>query len=52
LKEKPKPMFLKLPYEIERERIPPNLFYEARITWITRSDQGTTKKKIIDQFLC
>jgi hypothetical protein len=44
-------MLLKLFYEIEREGIQLNSFYEARIILMPKSDKDTkTTKKIIDQF--
>ena len=40
-----RPILLKLLQETEEERTLPNLFYDARINPISRSDRNTTKKK-------
>jgi hypothetical protein len=44
-------MLLKLFYEIEKERMLPNSFYEASITLTQNQTKIQQKKKITDQFL-
>jgi hypothetical protein len=44
-KEKLIPTLLKIFHEIERERILPNIFYEASITLIPKLDKNTSKKE-------
>jgi CRISPR/Cas system CSM-associated protein Csm2 small subunit len=42
-------MLLRLFHEIERKGTPPNSFYEAISTLITKLDKDTTKQRIIEQ---
>jgi hypothetical protein len=44
-KEELKPILLKLFYKTEREGTLPNIFYEASITLIPKSDKHTSKKE-------
>jgi hypothetical protein len=44
-KEELIPILLKLFHEEEREGTLPNLFYEANITFIPKTDKGTSKKE-------